>query len=316
MTMPATHSSTFYDGARQYTAETGGFLREGLERGHRGLVMAPPRRVDQLRAALGRDADEVTFVEDTIAYAPQWNVYRVLLDFAAKAPGVRSCVVAEQTLTARTPAELVDYRRLEAAMNVVFAEADVDLLCPYDAGSLPAHLLEIGMHTHGDVRAGGALAPNARFDDPFDMLAGLATVVPPPADATTFHCLSPGRRRHRAPAGTRPWRRGRDRSLPGRRPGAGGHRGADERAAPRRAACAPPRLRGGGHLGLPRDRQWTRTRRPARGPAPARRAVGPRLRTVAGPPALRGCGRRHRPDRHPRTAPHAAHWAPSSRVRR
>lgn len=190
MTMPATHSSTFYDGARQYAAEAGGFLREGLERGHRGLVMAPPRRVDQLRAALGRDADEVTFVEDTIAYAPQWNAYRVLLDFAAKAPDVRSCVVAEQTLSARTPAELVDYRRLEAAVNVVFAEADVDLLCPYDAGSLPAHLLEIGMHTHGNVRAGGALAPNDRFDDPFDMLAGLATVVPPPPDATTFHCLS------------------------------------------------------------------------------------------------------------------------------
>jgi anti-sigma regulatory factor (Ser/Thr protein kinase) len=191
MTGPATHSSLFYDGARQYAAEAGGFVREGLERGHRALVMAPPPRVDQLSEALGRDADEVTFIEDTIAYAPQWNAYRVLLDFAAGAPGVRSCVVAEQTLSDRTPAELVDYRRLEAAVNVVFAERDVDLLCPYDAGSLPAHLLDIGLHTHDATRTGGGLTPNARFDDPFDLLADLAAVVQPPPGATTLDCSSP-----------------------------------------------------------------------------------------------------------------------------
>lgn len=190
MTTTATHTVLFYDGPRKYATEVSGFLREGLERGHRGLVMAPPQRVDQLRSALGRDADDVTFVEDTVAYAPQWNVYRVLLDFAAQAADVRSCVVAEQTLADRTPAELVDYRRLEAAINVLFAENDVDLLCPYDAGTLPAHLLEIGQHTHGAIRADGGLSPNARFDDPYDMLAGLATVVPAPPGATTLDCSS------------------------------------------------------------------------------------------------------------------------------
>lgn len=189
-TMPATHTSLFYDGAQHYAAETAGFLRGGLERGHRGLVMAPPPRVDQLRSALGRDADEVTFVEDTIAYGPQWNAYRVLLDFAASTPDVRSCVVAEQRLADRTPAELVDYRRLEAAINLVFAESAVDLLCPYDAGSLPAHLLEIGRHTHGAFLTDGRTTPNAEFDDPWQQLAGLAGVVPPPPEATTLDCSS------------------------------------------------------------------------------------------------------------------------------
>ena len=191
MTMTATHTSLFYDGAEQYAAEAGGFLRDGLERGHHGLVMAPPRRVDQVRAALGRDADEVTFVEDTVAYAPQWNAFRVLLDFAAASPGVRSCVVAEQTLGERVPAEVVDYGRLEAAANLVFAAYDIDLLCPYDAGSLAPDLLEIGLHTHASVRVDGDRAPNARFDDPYDLLAGLSTVKHPPADATTIDCSSP-----------------------------------------------------------------------------------------------------------------------------
>lgn len=186
MTFSATHSSLFYDSPRQYAAEAGGFLREGLEQGHRALVMAPLARVDQLRSTLGRDADEVTFVEDTVAYAPQWNAYRVILDFAAEAPGVRSTVVAEQTLAARIPAELVDYRRLEAAVNLVFAQHDVDLLCPYDAGSLPAHLLEIGLHSHEALRADGGWSPNARFGDPTGLLAGLATVVPAPPGATSL----------------------------------------------------------------------------------------------------------------------------------
>lgn len=187
----ATHSTLFYDGPRQYADEVGGVLRDALLRGQRGLVMAPARRVDELRSTLGRDADEVTFIEDTVAYAPQWNAYRVLLDFAARAPGVRTCAIAEQSLSARTPAELVDYQRLEAAINLVFAEHDVDLLCPYDTSVLSTDMLDIGLHTHGAMRANGATSPNASYGEPLALLAGLAAVVPAPRDAITIDCESP-----------------------------------------------------------------------------------------------------------------------------
>ena len=81
--------------------------------------------------------------------------------------------------------------RLETAVNLVFAEHDVDLLCPYDAGTLPAHLLDIGRHTHDSMRTNGAVSPNAGYGDPLAMLAGLSTVVPPPRDAITVDCSSP-----------------------------------------------------------------------------------------------------------------------------
>jgi len=187
----ATHTGLFYDSDAQYTREAGGFLRKGLELGHRALVIAPPRQVDLLRAALGRDTDEIAFVDDGIGYTPQWNAYRVLLDFANEAPGVRLRVVAEQTLTGRVPAELLDYRRLEAAVNVVFADFPVDVLCPYDAGALPAHLLAIGRHNHATVLTDGDLAPNSGYDDPLAVLADLSGVVQPPPDATTMDCSSP-----------------------------------------------------------------------------------------------------------------------------
>lgn len=190
MNPPATHSALLYDGPRHYAAEAGGFLREGLSQGHRGLVMAPSEHVDLLRHELGRDADEVTFVEDTVAYGPQWNAYRVLLDFAAEAPDVRSCVIAEQSVASRVRAELVDYRRLEAAANLVFAERSIDVLCPYDAASLPSRVLDIAWDTHAVVRADGTAVPNPRYDDPLAVLDGLATVAVPPDDATTLDCVS------------------------------------------------------------------------------------------------------------------------------
>ncbi|MDR7254694.1 anti-sigma regulatory factor (Ser/Thr protein kinase) [Nocardioides sp. BE266] len=190
MSAPATHAALLYDSPRQYAAETGSFLRAGLAQGHRGLVMAPPDRVEWIRHELGRDADEVTYVDDTVAYTPQWNAYRVLLEFAAEAPDVRSVVVAEQALSTRVPAEVLDYRRQEAAANVVFADRDVDLICPYDAGALPAHLLDIARHTHEHLRVDGAAAPNSAYLDPRAVLTRLTEVVPAPPGATTLDCVS------------------------------------------------------------------------------------------------------------------------------
>jgi anti-sigma regulatory factor (Ser/Thr protein kinase) len=190
MSPTATHTSMLYGSDRDYAAEAGGFLRDGLERGHRALVMAPPSRTQLLRSELGSDADEVTFVDDSIAYAPQWNAYRVLLDFAAAAPDVRSCVIAEQRFGRRTPAELVDYRRLESAINLVFAEHPVDLLCPYDT-ALPGDLLDIAVHSHGGLRRGGSVAANPGFQDPLAMLTDLSAVAVPPAGSTTLDCSRP-----------------------------------------------------------------------------------------------------------------------------
>jgi anti-sigma regulatory factor (Ser/Thr protein kinase) len=186
--MGATHSGLFYEDDRQFAAEAGGFLREGLAQGHRGLVIASPRRSEVLREELAERAEEVTFVDDATAYAPQWNVYRLLLEFASAVPGTRSRVVAERALAGGTPAEVVDFRRIEAAAAIVFAGHDIDLLCPYDVGSLPPSLADIGRHTHETVRADGLQRDNPDHADPRWLMAALATVVPPPGSAEQLSC--------------------------------------------------------------------------------------------------------------------------------
>jgi anti-sigma regulatory factor (Ser/Thr protein kinase) len=119
----------------------------------------------------------------------------VQLAFIAQEPGTRARVVSEQTLADRVEAELVDYRRIEAAINVLFADTAVDVLCPYDA-TLPAHLLGIGLDTHDTMLGLSPTVPRPRSGDPMELIADLATVVPPPAGAATLDCSSPAQLAH------------------------------------------------------------------------------------------------------------------------
>ena len=115
---------------------------------------------------------------------------------------------------------------------------------PLRRGTAAHHLLDIGLHTHDAMRANGATSPNASYDEPLAMLAGLSAVVAAPRDAITLDCSSPAdvagaRRLVRTSAPTS------GSTRRGRRRGAGGHRGADQRPAPRRAAGDAPHLPAG-----------------------------------------------------------------------
>jgi anti-sigma regulatory factor (Ser/Thr protein kinase) len=183
MTATATHTGLFYRGDQEYADSVGGFLRDGLELGQPALLIASPGRLEQVRTALGAEAGQVTYLDAAEVYAPQWNAYRVQLDFISQQQGARARVVSEQDLVDRVPAELVDYRRIEAAIDVLFTDTPVDVLCPYDAATLPPHLLDIGRDTHD--------AP-----DPMGLLTELARVTPPAPGAAVLDCTSPAEVAH------------------------------------------------------------------------------------------------------------------------
>ena len=307
MTMPATHSSLFYDGPRQYAAEVGGFLREGLEQGHRGLVMAPAAtgRPAALRARPRRRRGDLRRGHGRLRAA----VERLPRAARLRGHGARrpDCVIAEQTLAARTPGRAGrlpaprggHQRRLRRGRR----RPPVPLRRGHAARAPARHR---HAHPRRAARRRRDCRRNARFDDPFDMLAGLAAVVPAAARRHHHRLLVAGRRRRRAPAGARPRRRawGSTRDV------------VDDVALAVTEVLTnallhgePPALlhiyESEAHLGLPRARRRPRPARPARRPAPAGHAVGPRLRPVAGAAALHRRRRRQRPDRHARPAPHA-----------
>ena len=124
-------------------------------------------------------------------YRPQWNVFRAVLDSLAQAPGRRLRVVAEQDLSVRSPAEIRDYRRLEAMVNVVFRDHPLTLLCPYDANALSTELFDISRQTHVSVMDATGSRPNEQFCDPAAVLHGLSSVTAAPASAAALRCDGP-----------------------------------------------------------------------------------------------------------------------------
>jgi len=184
----ASHTALFYGSDDQFASAVGAYLGEGVAREERVLAVVPLAKLERLRDELGQDAGAIDFVDARDGYRPQWNVFRAVLDSLASAPGRRLRVVAEQDLAARTPAEVIDYQRLEAAVNVIFRDHPLTLLCPYDAGTLSTDLFDISRLTHDTVIDETGRRHNEQFADPSALLRGLATVTPPLALAITLRC--------------------------------------------------------------------------------------------------------------------------------
>ena len=190
-TTSATHTALVYAGDDQFAGAVGTYLGEGVARDERVMAVVPQTKLDRLRDELGADARRVDFVDARDGYRPQWNVFRAVLDALAQAPGRRLRVVAEQDLADRSPAELRDYQRLEAMVNVVFRDHPLTLLCPYDANGLSTELFDISRQTHSSVMDATGSRPNEQFSDPAAVLRGLSSVTAAPAGAEALRCDGP-----------------------------------------------------------------------------------------------------------------------------
>ena len=180
----------------------------------------------------------------------------------------------------RAPRETAEATRHEALeFNLAFADAEVSILCPYDA-ALDGHAIACSHRTHPELIRDGACADNPEYAA--GELAALDADPLPPAPGCRRDALA-GRRSGRAAAVAAPAVRGcrfgrgsRGRSD-GRRERGGRERDPPRRRPGRRAAVAgarPDRLRG---------RRRGADRRPARRPAAT--AGGAR-------PTAAGCGSR------------------------
>lgn len=183
-----THSALIYRGSPEFVAAVGDFVREGLADGERVLVMAAPEKLQRLSACLGADAASVEFVDSRLTYQPQVASTRAVMELLRQSRGRPCRVAAEQALARRSPPEIEDYLRIEAAANIVYRPYPISVLCAYDASVLPADQLLGCEQTHPALLTGRHLAPSPRFTDPRRLVAGRATVVTPPASAASIGC--------------------------------------------------------------------------------------------------------------------------------
>ncbi|NUT33490.1 MAG: sensor histidine kinase [Hamadaea sp.] len=182
-----THDALLYRGGAEFLAATVPFLRDGLDQHHACVVAVQRHNAEPLRAALGRRAADVTFLDRDAWYRrPAVTVqgWKRLLDEALEEGRTQVRIIGEVRFG---PAERhASWTRYESALNAVFADAPAWIICPYDVDAMPAAVLRDARRTHPELLT-PVRAPSADYQRPEDLLAAMpepvrATAGPPTLD--------------------------------------------------------------------------------------------------------------------------------------
>ena len=162
------------------------YVLAGLARGDAVQVNLVARRVADVEAALGADAERVCFT-DTDAWQPSpGRRLRALEDAlaAVRAQGGHLRLVGECAWPIGMPAALVaEWERYDAVLNEALAGEPIELLCVYDAASLPAAVLEDAVRLHPEHGVAPA-SPNGSVVGAATLAAELAPeALPVPGGA-------------------------------------------------------------------------------------------------------------------------------------
>lgn len=185
-----THEAFLYADEEQLSAVALPFLRDGVAAGE--LVCVVTDHNELLRQALGADARHVTFLDAGEWFAQPgtaFAAYQRFIDEDLAELDSRARVLAEAVWADRSRPEVSEWQRLEAAINVTFADAPLHVACCYDQRRAPTGLQDAASHTHQSVNDGtgrqinlGDLAPE-RFIDHLERDADLPA---PPAHAAAM----------------------------------------------------------------------------------------------------------------------------------
>lgn len=172
------HIGFFYRSHVEYVQAVAGFLRDGLAADEPGFAAIAAAKVSLIRDALGADARHVEFADMAeIGRNPAWIIPRVLT-FTGRHPGRRVRYVGEPIWATRTDAELREATRHEALINLAFATAEADILCPYDIAGLDPAVVADAMHTHPLLLSRGEHEVSPGYAAPFVIPSSCSLPLP------------------------------------------------------------------------------------------------------------------------------------------
>jgi len=181
------HVGFFYRTEDEYAATVARFLRDGLAADEPVFAAIPPARIALVRDALGADAPRVEFADMTeMGRNPAWIIPRVLA-FTGQHAGRRVRYVGEPAWAARTAAELREATRHEALINLAFANADAEILCPYDTTELDPAVIADARRTHPVLLSDGRHGSSPGYAVPFQIPSSCSFPLPAPPDDVMSH---------------------------------------------------------------------------------------------------------------------------------
>ncbi|PRY40285.1 MEDS domain-containing protein [Umezawaea tangerina] len=182
------HDAAVYGSDEEFLAMAVPFVVGGLDLGEPVLVTTTPANIDLLRRALGGRADDFDHAETAyFGRRPPERATEFFRYWQRRSPGsgrnVR--VLAEPLWAGRTERDVRAWRRMESGLNVVLADTNVWMICPYDTRVVSEEGVSHALRTHpADVR-GTEYVPSAEYVDPVEYAHACDAVPLPerPADA-------------------------------------------------------------------------------------------------------------------------------------
>lgn len=181
------HVGFFYRTAKEYVTTVAAFLGDGVAAGEPVFAAVPEGRLSLVADALGAGARRVEFADMTdMGRNPAWIIPRVQA-FVDLHAGQHVRYVGEPIWAARSPAELREATRHEALINLAFAGADAEVLCPYDTARLGQAVIADARRTHPLLLSGDGAAASAEYAGPFGLPSSCGAPLPARPDAAMIH---------------------------------------------------------------------------------------------------------------------------------
>jgi anti-sigma regulatory factor (Ser/Thr protein kinase) len=167
------------------------FLREGIAAREIVFAVTSPANHARLVEALGDDAAHVEF-GDPDRFFPRpgstFATYRTFID-ERLSDGAHARVLAEAVWAGRDADEVGEWVRFESTVNVVFADAPLQVVCCYDDAQIPAWVTDTVAQTHPTVCHGGRWDASAAYVEPerfIEELERCLDLPQPPAGAAAL----------------------------------------------------------------------------------------------------------------------------------
>ncbi|WP_232797146.1 sensor histidine kinase [Blastococcus atacamensis] len=169
------HDALIYESVDELVATVTPFLADGLASGDAAVVAARPETAAILREALGEDP-RVLVVDESAVYGRRTpgaiTAFRRLAREHAPGGAHRVRLVGDMDFGPRAR-DWLEWERYEAVINEALQGWDLWGVCLYDAGRLPATVVEASRHTHRHLVTPASRTPSPQFTDPAVYLRGL-----------------------------------------------------------------------------------------------------------------------------------------------
>jgi len=180
------HEAFLWDQSRQFTDEMASFVEDGLARDEPVMAVLLPEHIEWLRAALGPQAGQVTFLDMGEVGGNPARLIPALQAWLDEHDGHSRPTrgIGEPICPGRRSEEIGECQLHEALLNVAFdPETPFWLICPYEANELPEAVVARAHQSHHALFDTSGYRGSTAYEGGALVSALFNAELPPPSGA-------------------------------------------------------------------------------------------------------------------------------------